>query len=166
MTTLVLLRHGIAIDRDDPACPDDPERALTAQGRKRTESAMRGLARLDVRPDAIYTSPYVRAVQTAEIARDVLAPRLDPVRVPELLPEADPTSLLARVHEAGPGTFLLTGHNPHLSLVLARLVGSREPFAWLKKSGVAVIEWHPERLCGDLQCLATPRMLRALGDES
>ncbi|MBC8072206.1 MAG: phosphohistidine phosphatase SixA, partial [Deltaproteobacteria bacterium] len=45
-----LLRHGIAIDPSDPACPTDPERFLTEKGRSRTRSAAKGLRRIDIAP--------------------------------------------------------------------------------------------------------------------
>jgi len=33
---LYIVRHGIAIDREDPKCPSDPERYLTPEGHTRT----------------------------------------------------------------------------------------------------------------------------------
>jgi phosphohistidine phosphatase SixA len=32
MMRLYLIRHGIAMDREDPKCPPDTERALTPKG--------------------------------------------------------------------------------------------------------------------------------------
>src|SRR5581483_8354066 len=69
---LYLMRHGIAIDREDPDCPPDPERFLTPKGIQRTRAAARGLRALRVKPAALLTSPYVRAVQTGEIVCEVL----------------------------------------------------------------------------------------------
>ena len=64
---LYLMRHGIAIDREDPDCPEETQRYLTAKGTQRTRSAAHGLADLGVKPAGLLTSPYIRAVQTAEI---------------------------------------------------------------------------------------------------
>ena len=64
---LYLMRHGIAIDREDPDCPSDPERYLTPKGIQRTRAAARGLRALRVKPTALLTSPFVRAVQTGEV---------------------------------------------------------------------------------------------------
>ncbi len=69
---LYLMRHGIAIDREDPDCPPDPERYLTPKGIQRTRAAARGLRALRVKPTALLTSPFVRAVQTGEIVCEVL----------------------------------------------------------------------------------------------
>jgi len=43
---LYLVRHGIAIDRDDPKCPDEAERYLTEEGIKKTREVARGVASL------------------------------------------------------------------------------------------------------------------------
>src|SRR5580658_11161824 len=71
-----LMRHGIAIDRQDPDCPPEAERYLTSKGVDRTRDVAKGLRELRIRPSAFLTSPYVRAVQTGEIVCEVL--HLDP----------------------------------------------------------------------------------------
>ena len=53
---LYLVRHGIAIDRDDPACPAEAERYLTEEGLKRTREAARGIRRLLDRPATLLSS--------------------------------------------------------------------------------------------------------------
>src|SRR6202012_5881267 len=73
---IYLVRHGIAIDREDPDCPSEAERYLTPKGIQRTRQAARGLRELGVKPAALLTSPLVRAVQTGEIFCDVLG--IDP----------------------------------------------------------------------------------------
>src|SRR3954466_1562079 len=62
---LWLLRHGEAVPHDSK--PDD-ERELTPRGRAQSESAGVALAALHVEFPACYTSPKVRAVETAELA--------------------------------------------------------------------------------------------------
>src|SRR5882757_893767 len=64
---LYIVRHGIAIDREDPKCPPDPERYLTEEGIEKTKQVAKGVAALGVTADLFLTSPYVRASQTAEI---------------------------------------------------------------------------------------------------
>ena len=41
---LFIVRHGIAIDREDPKCPPDPERFLTEEGLEKTRQAAKGIA--------------------------------------------------------------------------------------------------------------------------
>ena len=57
MMHLYLIRHGIAVDREDPHCPPDTERPLTPKGMKRSHAAALGLRALDVKPNAVLTSP-------------------------------------------------------------------------------------------------------------
>src|SRR5260370_9632483 len=70
---LYLMRHGIAIDREDPDCPAEPERNLMPKGIQRTRAAPRGLRAMRVKPTTPLTRPYGRPVQTGQIVCDVLA---------------------------------------------------------------------------------------------
>src|SRR5271156_2521374 len=69
---LYLVRHGIAVDPNDPKSPPEPERPLTAKGVQKTRAAALGLQALGVKPDVLITSPYVRAAQTAELLAETL----------------------------------------------------------------------------------------------
>src|SRR6202035_3492766 len=48
---LYIVRHGIAIDREDPKCPPDPERYLTEEGMNKTRQVAKGIAVLGITPD-------------------------------------------------------------------------------------------------------------------
>ena len=61
---LYIVRHGIAIDREDPKCPSDPERYLTPDGIKRTRDVAKSVAALIDEAEFFVSSPYVRAMQT------------------------------------------------------------------------------------------------------
>ena len=69
---LYIVRHGIAIEREDPKCPPDPERYLTEEGVEKTKQVAKSMAVLGVTGDLFLTSPYVRAAQTAEIFASAL----------------------------------------------------------------------------------------------
>ena len=160
---IVLLRHGIAIDRDHPDCPPDPERFLTSEGQQRTRRAVKGLRRLDVRPDLVLSSPWTRAVETATLAIEGLRLDDDVLRTREdLLPDSDPASVATHVRGLDGECTLVVGHAPHLDGLLANLLGgSSGSMSSLKKSGAASIV-----LTGgagaELEWLATPKMLRRL----
>src|SRR5688500_1510086 len=62
---LWLLRHGEAVPHESKP---DADRELTARGERQALAAGEGLARLGVEFSACYTSPKVRAVQTAQLA--------------------------------------------------------------------------------------------------
>jgi phosphohistidine phosphatase len=163
---LYIVRHGIAIDREDPQCPPDPERYLTEEGVEKTKGVAKGVAALGVAADLFFTSPYVRALQTAEIFAEALDYSRQKIRQSELLlPGAEPTLLfreLAREKQAS--TVFLFGHAPHLDGAIATALGSKKHVTSLKKAGVALIEL--KRISppmGVLAWLATPKMLRRAG---
>ena len=41
---LYIVRHGIAVDREDAKCPPDPERFLTDEGKEKSRQAAKGVA--------------------------------------------------------------------------------------------------------------------------
>lgn len=163
---LYIVRHGIAIDREDPQCPPDPERYLTEEGVEKTKGVARGLAALGVSGDLFLTSPYVRAVQTAEIVASTLGYEKQKIRrTDSLLPGTEPSLLfreLARDKQAS--AVLVFGHAPHLDDLIATAVGAKKHVTELKKAGVALIEL--KRISppiGMLVWLATPKLLRRAG---
>ena len=87
---LYIVRHGIAVDREDPKCPPDPERFLTEEGIEKTKDVARGIAEVAAVPDLMISSPYVRAFQTAELFAKVLEYPKDKIRKSDfLLPGAE-----------------------------------------------------------------------------
>ena len=70
---LYLMRHGIATEPSPGT--SDAERALTAEGVRKTARVAVGLQMIDAKPDLILSSPLVRAEETARLVADVLAPR-------------------------------------------------------------------------------------------
>ena len=164
---LYLLRHGIATDRAEPTCPTDSERELTQLGYKRTRRAMKGLRRLSLTPQLVLTSPYRRAVQTAELAARCLRLSLSSdafITTEELLPESPPHALLDRLGSFEGKNILIVGHAPHLDTLLAAAVGSRMPsITSMGKAAVACLELgDPPQLPAQLAWLVKPSMLRLL----
>ena len=163
---LYIVRHGIAIDREDPKCPPDPERYLTEEGVEKTKQVAKGVAALGVKGDLFFTSPYVRAAQTAEIFATALDYSHQKIRRTDLLlPGAEPSLLfreLARDKQAS--TVFLFGHAPNLDDVIATALGSKKHITSLKKAGVALLEL--KRISPPLAVLvwiAPPRLLRKAG---
>src|SRR5438105_10768988 len=67
MIRVYLVRHGIAVNPADSGGLPDDDRPLTGKGRRRFRRAARAFARLGELPDFLFTSPLIRAAQTAEI---------------------------------------------------------------------------------------------------
>jgi phosphohistidine phosphatase len=81
-----LLRHGIAEEgRGDGA---DADRELTAEGRRKLRETLRVLANAEVKPSLILSSPLKRAIQTAEVARDILKTKNDILNTKALSPNS------------------------------------------------------------------------------
>jgi len=163
---LYIVRHGIAVDREDPKCPADPDRFLTDEGIAKTQQVARGVAEISSVPDLILSSPYLRAYQTAELFAEALEYPKEKIRKSELLlPGAEPLQLL---RELGKGKDLSTvfvfGHAPHLDDLLATAIGAKQHVSSLKKAGAALVELR--RLVppsGEIVWLATPKLLRKAG---
>ena len=81
------LRHGRAVAANMWRGAE-PERPLTDEGRDELRQLARGLKRIGVAPDAIYTSPFTRAKETAEIVGAALGVAVTPAV--ELAPGCDP----------------------------------------------------------------------------
>lgn len=161
---LYLVRHGIAVDRTDPKCPPDPQRPLTARGVQKTRSAALGLRELGAKPDAILTSPYLRAAQTAEIFAEALGFPPEKIRVSEFLKPGDnpaeTTREIARLRAREVACF---GHAPQLDMMIAYLAGARAAFTELKKAGAACLERTTTQGRWELRWMLAPKMLRELG---
>jgi phosphohistidine phosphatase len=156
------LRHGIAVDRADPDCPPDDLRPLTSRGVGRTERAARGLARLEIDPERIWTSPLARARQTAEIAREALGvPKRRVRETKALLPDAAAEQIIEDLRRARVDRVLLVGHAPNLDRILAHLVGVRTPFTALGKAGAAALDVRRLEAGGaSLEWILPPKVLR------
>src|ERR1700676_2234798 len=163
---LYIVRHGIAIDREAPKCPADPERYLTEEGKEKTLQVAKGLAALGAAADLFLSSPYLRAMQTAEIFADELEYSKQKIRRTDLLLLGAEAALLFRelAKDKDSASIFLFGHAPQLDDVIATALGSKHRLTALKKAGVALVEL--KRIsppAGQLLWLATPKLLRRAG---
>lgn len=161
---LYLMRHGIAMNRDDPGCPPDPERPLTREGIQKTREVCQGMRELGAAPDAVLTSPYLRAAQTAEIVAEILGlPREKIHKSDSLRPGGSISEFSKELTRLKAREVVCCGHAPHLDQFVARLAGARLPFTQLKKAGVACFELAgASPLRATLLWVAPPKILRSL----
>jgi phosphohistidine phosphatase len=161
---LYLVRHAIAAERGDD-WPDDTKRPLTNQGVSRFREVVKGLVWFDVALDEIYSSPLVRARQTA----DLLAAGLSdspPVRtLDELAPGHEPARLCAELAKrVKRRRVALVGHEPDLGELAAALLGAKRALAF-RKGGICRID--VDRLgpsaSGSLIWFLPPKVLRKAG---
>lgn len=154
---LILLRHAIAEElhqapslEDRP--PQDFDRRLTPEGRGKLRRVLRAFARQIEAPPIVYSSPLVRARQTAAMAGRILDV---PVQVTDSLrPGGDAYGWLRTLEDED---LMVVGHEPDLSWLGAQFLGLPSPPFALKKSGMALLEGVPGH--GKLHWLVTPRWL-------
>ena len=161
---LYIVRHGTAIDREDPKSPSDPERYLTPEGLRKTREVARGFASLKVSPDVFLSSPYVRAMQTAEIfAEETKFSKSKIKQTDLLLPGADPAAFFRELQRTSRSeeSAICFGHAPHLDELVAFALGSKKDLTQLKKAGAACLELtRISPPSGVLAWLSTPKILR------
>lgn len=163
---LYVVRHGIAIDREDPKCPPDPERYLTEEGVEKTREVAKGVAALGAAPDLFLSSPYVRAMQTAEIFAGVWEYSKQKIRRTDLLLPGGEPSLFFRelARDKHSSAVFCFGHAPQLDDLIAIALGSKHHVTSLKKAGVALLDLRRvSPPSGQLVWLATPKLLRRVG---
>lgn len=133
-----LLRHADAAH--ETLAMRDPHRHLTPAGRKQARGIGDRLRWHDCTPTHIWSSPLVRAVQTAELVAAGLASEVPVEIMPALAPDENPRGVVAALAALpADASVILVGHEPGLSAVGALLVGQPE-FASLGKAQAARID--------------------------
>lgn len=153
---LYFLRHAEAVDGFD-----DAARELSAHGREQCRHLGHWLRTAGVTFDAVYTSPLVRARQTAEgvLKAAGLAKGPAPVEQAALLNESSAAactrwlpSLLTHKH------VLLVGHAPSLAERVRWLLDIRHPEAFdMPKASLACVATDDAR-SGTLKFFVTPKL--------
>jgi phosphohistidine phosphatase len=163
---LLIIRHAIAAPHGTAGSADD-ERPLTEEGKSRFRECARGIATLVERPDALLTSPLLRARQTAEIAAAAWG-GCQAVACPALAGGSFEEQAAVLDRHPKDSTVAIVGHEPHLSALLARLLrcsdGERLAF---KKGGAALVD-VPGRLAGGgtLVFFLPPKALTRIGERA
>jgi phosphohistidine phosphatase len=156
---LFVIRHAIAEDAEPGQ--DDASRELTEDGTKKMKKAVRGMRELGVTFQRVLTSPWTRAVQTAELLR----PLCDEPPIPTALLTAPPRAeLLAQIAELAEDTAVV-GHEPWLSELIAWLAfgDTRHGDALeLKKGSVTWLEGSAIPGGMSVRAILPPTFLREL----
>lgn len=161
---LYFLRHGIAVEPTEVI--HDAERCLLPKGQRRVKQVARRLVALGVTFDAILTSPYLRAQQTADLLTAAgLGDR--PQLFPPLAPGGSFEKAKHWLQQWQPkGTdpnVIFVGHQPDLGTWAETLIwGAPGERLQLKKAGliglhlVSLTDVHPEN---QLFLLTSPKWL-------
>src|SRR5258706_8645045 len=136
---IYLLRHGIAEERSPSG--SDADRRLTDEGREKLRRVMKRAANAGVELSLILSSPLVRAVQTAEIAAEVLKYPDKIVRVDSLTPDSSPKDVWEEIRtHKDEEAILLAGHEPLFSATTAYLLGATRSMVDFRKAGLVRID--------------------------
>ena len=136
---IYLLRHGIAED-PKPGQPD-ADRPLTAEGRDKLRRVLKRARTADLDASVILSSPYRRAIETAEVAAEVLGYRRKIVQTRTLVPEASPFDAWEEIrNRKDERAILLASHEPLMSSLVAFLLDSPALRVEMKKSALVRID--------------------------
>jgi len=134
---LYLVRHAIAAERGED-WPDDGKRPLTERGISRFKEGVGGLKGLETTIDEIFTSPLVRAKQTADLLAAGIDGRPTVKLLDALAPGHAPAVVMAQLAKAAKRRRIaLVGHEPDLSELAAHLIGARRPLPFRKAACAA-----------------------------
>lgn len=119
--TLVLVRHGKAEKAPDDSF--DLYRELTPDGRHALEIAYpRTFSLLEDYDDVnVWSSPAIRAMQTAQVVANVLG--VDGIEVDQTLYDQNVDAILAQISTTSEDTVVIVGHVPSLDAIASRLLG-------------------------------------------
>jgi phosphohistidine phosphatase len=151
---LYFLRHG---DAGTARSRNDDARKLTAEGVAQLRTAASTWRRLNLRPDVVISSPFPRALRTAELLVEGIGRREAPVVDARLEPGARWSDLAqAMAAHADARRVMFVGHEPDLSKAVALLTGASS--VRLRKGGLACVEFPgvPEPGSGELAWLIDP----------
>lgn len=160
---LYFLRHGIAEDASSTG--RDSDRRLTDEGRRKLRQILQRVGEAGVSPDLMLTSPYVRARQTAEIAKEILGYKEDLVVSDALRSDSDPQAVWQEIRSlhGGAHRIVLASHEPLMSRCTGYFLNAPELIVDFKKGAVVRIDVdqagvHPR---GVLRWMLVPKLAGA-----
>ncbi len=166
---IVVVRHGVAMDREEAAANavSDQDRPLTSKGRRRMKGAARGVARLASGAELLLSSTLVRAVQTAKLVRRALDDDIGYRETASLLPDAEPSELARELSESlSLPAVVVVGHEPHLGRFVGwSLAGQARDLVELDKGGACLLRFEGGPTAGGAQLvwLLSSKLLRRVG---
>ena len=158
---ILFLRHGIAEEKS--ADKPDEERSLTSEGHGEMMKIAQGVETIFPRAQAIWSSPLLRATQTAQWVVKAFRQRIKMQTTDVLRPDASPKELVKFLEEVKDRRIILVGHEPNLTRNVVSLTGLKnEDGVELKKGGCYTVRVREDG-SAILEWLLSPRILKRLG---
>jgi phosphohistidine phosphatase len=154
---IYILRHAEAELRGPGVAEAD--RKLTPEGKRELRPVLRLAREAGVAPEAILTSPWTRALETATAANQAFG-GLQLIETKALLPDVQPAQIWGEIRSLRPlKEIMVVGHEPHLSRLAGFLLEA--PVAIdMKKAAIIRIDVEeregPPR--GVLKWMLTPKL--------
>lgn len=157
---LHFVRHAPAATRDDEQWPDDNARPLTREGIRSFKKVVAGVALTMPVPETVFSSPALRAWQTAELLTEIGWP--SPEALAHLLPGGAPEDVVAAL--PADGRVAMVGHAPDLGRIASLLLTGDPDLLSIemKKGAVLTIDIDRATASASLKWLAQPSMLRRI----
>ncbi|MFO8140917.1 MAG: phosphohistidine phosphatase SixA [Marinobacter sp.] len=147
---LIIMRHGEAGWHTL-----DQERELTEAGRRSVAAVAAQIAKSPWRPNRIWSSPYVRARQTAAIASEVLNCPIEECEF--ITPDDDPGRCLDALLDAQVSPLMLVSHMPFVGSLSTLLVdGHRKGLPFMTAQAVLLNMPVVGPGCADLKAQFLP----------
>jgi len=162
---LYLIRHAIAADPS--ADMTDDARPLTAEGAKKFRRTVAGLLKLKPGIDVVFSSPLLRARQTAAILVDRLEALGQHAAIEiqtALAPPARLDAFLSHLAKLEPDVhgIAAVGHEPAMSEWIGRICFDSPGRCHMKKGAIAAIDLDVSTGKGELLFLLEPGFLRRM----
>lgn len=151
---IFLFRHAVA--EAEAQSGRDQDRALTGRGARRMERAVSGLERHGVGFQLLLHSPWLRAVQTAEL----LTPLLDGLTQVSLELAQPPTQALLDQFQGE--AVAVVGHQPWLGELAGMLLGGEGHRIEWRKGGLVWLRGEPKPGGACVVAVLPPRVLRGM----
>lgn len=163
---LYLLRHGKAQEHTQNIA-SDAKRELTEVGKKELDCIAKAIKNLEIDVGDIFSSPLIRAKQTAEIVVKHVKSKKKSIKIwNELKPEIDVEKTIKKLTMLKPdSSIVLVGHEPHLTDLISKIISIDGTVnISLKKGGLAHIRCNitKGKISGSLRSIMTPKQLKKL----
>jgi len=133
---LYLIQHGLALPEEK-----DPEKSLSQEGKEQTQKIAEFLKTKSVKVDAIWHSPKLRAIQTAQIiSKSIFCPEIQEIN--DLNP-LDSVEKFPEEIQSLNKDLMIVGHLPFLQKLASLLLSGSETnqFISYKNSGAVCLEY-------------------------
>ncbi len=157
------MRHGIA--EDAALLESDADRKLTDKGTLRTAMVAKAMKAFGPPIDRIISSPYIRAVETAEIVARILGFESEIQTDRRLTPAGNYEGISDLLQENDDAeNILVTGHEPSMGDFISGLCADGNLMVEVKKASITAIELYRlrPRAVGVLHWSIPPRIIEAM----